>query len=319
MAKTEHTVADSRTIDLNAVAVFASVVRAGSFTRAAAQLGQPKSAVSRKVARLERSLGVRLLQRTTRRLHLSDAGARYYGQASKALEGLSDAARTLSSLQEQPQGTVRLTAPADFIPQTFAKLLDDFARKHPKVCIEIEFTSRVVDLVAEGFDLALRGTDTLRDSSLISRRIAITPLWLVASPAYLKRRGTPKNPADLARHDCILFRPQAGANRWKLSGPRGEQTLEVRGAFGVDDMGFARELACRGSGIALIPSPTIADDLLRGRLSRVLPEHRGPLAHSTSCTRPRISFPRPSVCCATTSTWSSAKASARIKLFDERA
>src|SRR6185503_3517553 len=129
MGKTEHTVVEPRTIDLNAVAVFACVVQTGSFTRAAAQLGQPKSAVSRKVARLERSLGVRLLQRTTRRLHLSDAGARYYGQASKALEGLSDAARTLSSLQEQPQGTVRLTAPADFIPQTFAQLLDAFARK----------------------------------------------------------------------------------------------------------------------------------------------------------------------------------------------
>jgi DNA-binding transcriptional LysR family regulator len=277
MANKEHTVANSRTIDLNAVAVFARVVQAGSFTRAAAQLGQPKSAVSRKVARLERTLGIRLLQRTTRRLHLSDAGARYYGQASKALEGLSEAARALSSLQEQAQGRVRLTAPADFIPQTFSKLLDDFARKHPKVCIEIEFTGRMVDLVAEGFDLALRGTETLADSSLISRRIAPTPLWLVAAPAYVKRRGKVRNPAELARHDCILFRPQAGVNRWTLSGPRGEQTVEVRGAFGVDDMGFARELACRGAGIAMIPSPTIADDLVRGRLTRILPDHRGPL------------------------------------------
>ena len=277
MSKSEQTVADSRTIDLNAVAVFARVVQAGSFTRAAAQLGQPKSAVSRKVARLERTLGIRLLQRTTRRLHLSDAGARYYGQAAKALEGLTEAARALSSLQEQPQGTVRITAPADLAPQAFSTLLADFAKSHPKVCIEVEFTSRMVDLIAEGFDLALRGSDTLSDSSLISRRIASTPLYLVAAPAYLKRRGQLRNPADLTRHDCILYKPQAGASRWKLSGPRGEQTIEVRGPFGVDNMGFARELACRGSGIALIPLPAVADDLAQGRLRRVLPDHRGPL------------------------------------------
>jgi DNA-binding transcriptional LysR family regulator len=275
MDKIKHTVAKTATIDLNAVAVFARVVETGSFTGAAAQLGLPKSAVSRRVARLEEALGVRLLQRTTRRLHLSDAGARYYHQAALALAGLNDAARALGSLQAEPRGTVRITGPTGFDLPRFSKMLTDFTRRYPRVQIDVELTSRFVDLVAEGFDLALRGTDTLRDSTLISRRIAKTPLVFVASPGYLKRRGAPKSPADLSNHDCVLFGNPAAAGRWLLSGPGGERTVEVRGNFRVGDMELAWALAERGAGIAQAPLQSIADLLSRGRLQRVLPDHQG--------------------------------------------
>jgi DNA-binding transcriptional LysR family regulator len=265
------------TIDLNAVAVFARVVQARSFTGAAAQLGLPKSAVSRRVAALEQALGARLLHRTTRKLHLTDAGARYYNQAVQALDGLNDAARVLSSEQAEPQGTVRITAPSDLQQYGFAQAISHFARSYPRVRIEIELTTRFVDLVAEGFDLALRGTSTLRDSSLISRRITETPMFLIASPAYVDRHGAPKTPAELALHDCIAYRPQGKTARWPITGPRGERAVEVRARFGVDDVSFAADLARRGSGIAFVPSEVCREDLARGRLVRILPEYRGPL------------------------------------------
>jgi|RhiMethySRZTD1v2_1073278.scaffolds.fasta_scaffold06871_6 DNA-binding transcriptional LysR family regulator len=277
MAKSQQTVANEATIDLNAVAVFARVVEAGSFTRAAAELRMPKSAVSRRVARLEETLGVRLLQRTTRRLHLSDAGTHYYQQASQALTGLKDAARALSALQAEPRGTVRVTGPTGFDMPRFARIFADFARRYPQVNVQIELTSRFVDLIAEGFDIGLRGTDVMRDSTLISRRIARTPLVPVASPAYLKRRGIPKSLADLAKHDCVLFGSHAGSNRWPLIGPDGERTVEVRGNLRVGDMGLAASLAVTGAGIALVPAPNVAAEISRGRLKRVLPDFRGPL------------------------------------------
>jgi DNA-binding transcriptional LysR family regulator len=259
---------------LNSVATFVAVVEADGFTAAAARLGLPKSVVSRRVALLERSLGVRLLQRTTRRLHLTDAGTRYYQQASHAIGGLDEARRAVGSLQEQPQGTVRVTAPPDLPLQEFSRVLADFTRLYPRVRVELEFSSRVVDVVAEGFDLALRAGQ-LGDSSLVARKLMTSVLVLVASPSYLEKHPAPQKPAELADHDCVLYKPQNGRSRWTLVGPEGESSVDVRGRVSVDIIEYARSLAMEGAGIAFVPDIGCGRDVAHRQLVRVLPKHRG--------------------------------------------
>jgi DNA-binding transcriptional LysR family regulator len=277
--KEQNTVAPDRTIDLNAVSVFTRVVETGSFTLAAQQLGLPKSAVSRRVARLELELGARLLHRTTRRLHLTDAGESYYRDASRALSELNDAANALSAAESEPRGTVRFTAPADFAQGLLSRLIVRFLERYPLVRIETVLTARLVDLVTEGFDLALRG-GPMRDSSLMVRRIMATELILVASPRYLKRRAAPRSPAELGAHDCVMIRPQAGKNRLELTHTSGKrETVDVTGPSAADDIGFSRELVLEGAGIGLVAALDSYEYIAQGRLLRVLPRWRGPVGH----------------------------------------
>jgi DNA-binding transcriptional LysR family regulator len=261
--------------DLNDVVAFVRVVEAGSFTGAAAQLGLPKSAVSRRVARLEEALGVRLLQRTTRSLHLTDAGVAYHARAAGALSTLSEARDVATEATGEPRGTVRLTAPVDMGGGVVAEVLTKFAREFPRVCVDVELTARLVDLVAEGFDLAIRAGQ-LRDSSLVARRLAEAQMVLVASPEYLKRRGTPRTPADLAKHECILWRSRQGEAKWSLEGPRGTETVVVRGSLAGDDFTFVRAVAAQGGGVGLVPVPGTAPDFEAGRLVPVLTDYHGP-------------------------------------------
>lgn len=261
--------------DLNDVVALVRVVEAGSFTAAAAQLGLPKSAVSRRVARLEEALGVRLLQRTTRSLHLTDAGVAYHARAAGALAALGEARDVATEATGEPRGTVRLTGPIDLGGGVLAEVLTMFAREYPKVCVDVELTGRLVDLVSEGFDLAIRAGQ-LRDSSLVARRLGEAQQVLVASPDYLKRKGTPKTVADLARHECILWRSRQGEAKWTLEGPRGSESVVVRGSVAGDDFTFVRAVAAHGAGIALVPVPGTVPDFENGRLVPVLTEYRGP-------------------------------------------
>jgi DNA-binding transcriptional LysR family regulator len=215
------------TIDLNQVATFVKVVESGSFTAAAAALGLPKSSVSRGVGRLEDSLGVRLLQRTTRKLHLTEAGRGYFQQARVALGGLHEANAVVADLGQEPHGTVRITTPADSGDGLFANLIAGFVALHPRIRVEVSLTGRRVDLVAEGFDLAVRA-GPLDDSSLVARRVAATDLRLYAAPSYLERRGRPRRLADLAAHDCLALRTSQGLFPWRLTGPRGWRASRCR-------------------------------------------------------------------------------------------
>lgn len=261
--------------DLNDVVALVRVVEAGSFTGAAAQLGLPKSAVSRRVARLEEALGVRLLQRTTRSLHLTDAGVAYHARAAGALAALGEARDVATEATGEPRGTVRLTAPSDLGGGVVAEVLARFGREYPKVCVDVELTGRLVDLVAEGFDLAIRAGQ-LRDSSLVARRLGEAHQVLVASPEYIKRRGAPKTVAELAKHECILWRSRQGEAKWTLEGPRGAETVVVRGSLAGDDFTFVRAVAAQGGGIGLVPVPGTVPDFESGRLVPVLPEFHGP-------------------------------------------
>jgi DNA-binding transcriptional LysR family regulator len=259
------------TMDLNRIAVFAQVVEAGSFTGAAASLGVRKSSVSRAVAALEGELGIRLLQRTTRRLSLTDAGRAYYERARDALAGLREASEEAAALGAEPRGTVRVTAPVDLAPD-LARLTDAFLRAHPQVRVEVSLTARYVDLVKEGFDLAIRA-GALADSSLLARKLSDSALALFAAPSYLEARGRPRRLADLARHDCLLYRAGGETAVWRLTGRRGEEQVTVHGRAAADEFAFVRGMLLAGAGIALMPADMVADPLRAGAIERVLPQY----------------------------------------------
>jgi DNA-binding transcriptional LysR family regulator len=273
MAKPERTVASIETIDLNHVAAFAHVVETQSFTAAAQVLGVPKSSVSRAVTRLEQDLGVVLLQRTTRRLSLTEAGKLYLERAREALALLGEARDAVVEADEEPRGTVRMTAAGDPTGRLLARPIADFLRKHPQIHVELVITPRRVDMVEEGIDLALRA-GKLDDASLIGRRIEAQPMLLYAAPSYLAERGMPRKLQDLARHDCVLFRGARGRSRWSLTGKRGPESVEVRGKVNTDDLPLVLHLASAGLGICLVPRVAALPALLAGQLVSVLPNYQ---------------------------------------------
>jgi DNA-binding transcriptional LysR family regulator len=258
----------NETIDLNGVATFVQVVEHDGFTAAAEHLKVPKSTVSRSVKRLEQELGVRLLQRTTRRVSLTEAGRAYYERVSAALSGMDDARAAIGDMQDAPRGTVRITAPPDAGAGVLAPILARFLRKYPKIKVEMSLTNRYVDLVREGFDLALR-MGKLADSSLIARPLGSIESGLFASPQYLARHPAPERLADLAHHSCVLFRPTNGKAKWNLTGPRGVEAIEVTGPLSTDDMAAACAAVGAGTGIGFLPLVALS----REKIVRVLPQY----------------------------------------------
>ena len=257
-------------LDLNLVSTFAKVVELGSFTAAAKKLALPKSSVSRAVSRLEDSLGVRLLQRTTRQLGLTPAGERYLAEVRGPLDRLREAASEVADLTAEPRGLVRLTLAPDMMEFGMPGILARFVEAHPRIQIDLVVTNRNVNLVEEGVDLALRG-GRLEDSTLVARRVASSDLGLYASPEYLKRHKPPRRLADLTGHDCIVQR--GGASVWRLSSSRGSEQVKVSGPVSADEMGALRSLCIAGIGIALLPDPVAHRELAKGELVRVLPEY----------------------------------------------
>jgi DNA-binding transcriptional LysR family regulator len=256
-------------MDLNRVVTFVRVVEAGSFTEAARTLGAPKSSVSRGVAALEAALGVRLLHRTTRKLNLTEAGRAYYDGVRDAVAGLAEAGAAVGEMGNEPRGPIRLTAP--YGSGFLAPVIAAFVARYPRVQVEVSLTGRHVDLVAEGFDLALRA-GRLPDSSLVARKVESSDLALYAAPSYLRRRGRPQRLADLAAHDVVLFRSVSGHATLRLEGPGGEQTVEVTGRVSTDEMSFVFDAAVAGLGVALLPAQLAVEAVARGALSPVLPQ-----------------------------------------------
>ena len=260
-------------MDLNEILVFARVVQAGSFTAAAAALGMPKSTVSRKVSELEERLKSRLLQRTTRKLSLTDVGRTYYAYCARIVSEIEDAERAVSSLQETPRGLLRVTAPVNM---TFlGPIVGEFLERYPDVRLELFCTGRAVDLVEERFDLGIRA-GRLADSSLIARSLGSATWFLVATPAYLKRHGRPRSPEDLKKHDCLFF--GAGHDRFSLQLRRRDRTAEVDlpARIMVSDNDILHAVASASLGIALLPAFRCVDDLRARRLERVLREWDAP-------------------------------------------
>ena len=251
--------------------VFTRVVQAGSFTTAAAQLGMPKSTVSRKVTELEERLGARLLNRTTRKLSLTDVGRTYFDYGARIAGEVEDAERAVSSLQAAPRGLLRVTTP---INMTFlAPIVSDYALRFPDVQLELLATTRRIDLIEERFDVGIRA-GTLADSTLIARSLGVASWFLVATPGYLRKRGRPRSPDDLQRHACLLFGSGAGPLRLE----RGEEHTQVSVAprMLANDTDVLYAAATAGVGVTLLPAFRCVDDLRARRLERVLPDWSAP-------------------------------------------
>lgn len=261
-------------MDLHRVEIFARVVEERGITAAAKSLRLPKSSVSRAVTLLEGEIGARLLQRSTRGIALTEAGTAFYAKAAQGLAALGEAREEVASLQAEVCGRVRITAPADIGAWMLAPLVAAFVEKHPRVIVESELTNRVVDFAEERFDLAIRARD-VDDDSLVARRLPPLSFALYASRSYLDAHGTPRKPAELARHRCVLFRGAGGRAEWTLVGPKRTETVEVRGAMTTDDFVFARESVAAGAGIGLLPE-FVASCAGRTRLERVLPAYGSP-------------------------------------------
>jgi DNA-binding transcriptional LysR family regulator len=232
------------------VSAFVSVVEAGSFTAAARALALPKSSISRRVSHLEDALGVRLLQRTTRQLRLTDAGREYFERVSSALAGVQEAHAAIADLQDRPKGIVRLAASTEWGGWLLAPIVSMFIEQYPEIRVDLSITDRTVDLVKDGFDLAL-SSGPLADSSLLVRTIESLESGLFAAPAYLEKHGTPASVADLTSHAFILRRP-GPTNRLQLFGAKTE-TVVVTGPVTTDDRSFGFEAVRAGLGIGVLP------------------------------------------------------------------
>jgi DNA-binding transcriptional LysR family regulator len=243
---------------------FVRVVEEGSFTAAAKSLGLPKSTVSRQVSSLEERLGARLLHRTTRRIHLTEAGQAYFDRCARVISELEDAEKAVTELHEAPRGTLKLTAPVTFGQMFLTDVLTDYLNQYPDVRLDLNLSDRTVDLVEEGFDLAIR-IGRLADSSLVVRKLGVSRMCLCAAPAYLEKAGAPQSVAELEEKDALLYTYQA--NGWRLKGGR---MVSVRGRLSTNSGEVLRGAAVRGLGIAYVPSFYVGADLAAGRLISLL-------------------------------------------------
>jgi DNA-binding transcriptional LysR family regulator len=261
-------------LDLNDIVVFARVIEAGSFTAAARLLGMPKTTVSRRIAALEREVGVRLLQRTTRSLNVTDAGRLYYEESSQALRTIEDANLRLAEARAEPSGTIRISAPVGFGGYFLSSAIFDFLATYPKTKVELRLTDDKLNLVENGIDLSFR-TGILPDSTLIARKLGSTHRILCAGPNYLAR--APVVPAVLARHHCVIAGPSTANAHWVLEGSHGQETVTVSGRFAANEMQAVIAAAIAGYGIAQLPHRVAEASIQDRRLRRVLDDYTTPV------------------------------------------
>jgi DNA-binding transcriptional LysR family regulator len=260
---------------LRDMALFVEVVRTRSFTAAAANLEMPPSTLSRRIAGLERSLGLTLLTRTTRRVDVTDAGADYFARSAHLVEEARVAHEQIRRGAAVAAGTLRLSCTPDFAAFYLPALLEAFTRQHPAVNVELDLSPQVVDLGGEQLDAAVR-IGSLPDSALVARRLGALSRGLFASPSYLRNAGVPTSPKDLPGHLCVRLQPGDAGRVWRLSaGPRhdGEALrIEVDGRFVAGSVSMVRELVLRGAGIGAIDQLIVREDVAQGRLVPVLPD-----------------------------------------------
>ena len=256
-----------------AMRVFAAVVDAGSFVAASDALPMSKAAVSRHVAELESHLGVRLLNRTTRRLSLTPEGEVFHARCKEVLASVDEAEAEITSRSGEANGLLRVNAPFTFGLLHLAPLWMAFMASHPKLTLDVTLSDRVVDLVEEGFDMAVR-IARLPDSSLVSRQIASTRLVLCASPTYLRQHGTPRHPAELAQHQVAAYSLFSMGDHWAFTGPRGPVSVKVSPRLRCNNGDTCRLAALRHQGIVLQPSFLVGPDLQAGTLVELMPEFK---------------------------------------------
>ena len=253
--------------------VFARVAQTGSFTAAAANLGMPKSTVSRKVTELEARLEARLLDRTTRKVSLTDVGRTYYDYCARIVGEIEDAERAVTNLQEVPRGLLRVTTGSN--AAFLGPILNDYIKRYPEVRVEVFCTGRTVDLIEERFDVAIRASP-LADSTLIARSLGKVRWFLVGTPGYLKKHGRPRSIDDLKHHECVMFGTTAGGAALRLERGGKSAHVEPPARLLVNDFDLVRAGALAGLGLALLPAYLCLDDIRAKRLERVLHDWEAP-------------------------------------------
>jgi len=258
---------------LRGLSVFVAAVEEGSLAAAARRHGMTPAMAGKHLAAIEESLGARLLHRTTRKLHLTEVGKDYYQRSRQILDSLDDADRAARTLQDEPRGLLRLTAPTTFGALHLGQVVAEFMRRYPSVTVDMSLDDRFTDLIAGGFDLAIR-IGSLPDSSLIARRFAESGMIACASPAYLAARGHPSSPADLSGHDRLAFSRATSAGDWSFTGQSGRaHRVEGPVRFLADNMQMLLAAALDGAGIVYGPAFVLGEPVARGALERVLPDY----------------------------------------------
>ena len=253
---------------------FVAVVDAGSFVRAAEALAVSKAAVSRYVTDLETRLGVRLMQRTTRRLSLTSEGEVFHARCQAVLADIEEAEAEITSRSGDAAGLVKVNVPVSFGILHLAPLWGEFIQRHPKVSFDVTLSDRVVDLVEEGYDLAVR-IARLPSSTLISRKLSATRMVVCASPRYLKRAGTPKHPRDLAQHTVLAYSLLVSGDEWHFDGPDGPVSVKTAPCLRTNSGDTCRAAALQHQGIVMQPSFMVGADLAAGTLVELMPQYRG--------------------------------------------
>lgn len=254
---------------LTSMQVFTRVARAGSFAAAAREMDMSRAMVSKHVMHLEENLGVRLLNRNTRQVSLTEAGTDYLERLQHILSDLDEAAESVNSLTSQPRGVLRLNAPPSFGAFHLVPLLAEFMQTHPRVHVELTLTDRTAAVVEEGFDLAIE-VGRLADSSMVARVLSHSRLVACAAPDYLARYGTPQTPAELVEHNCLFSSRFPPRDEWPFRGPNGESLQKVIGNFRSNIGDAVHRMAVHGLGLVMLPTYMIGHDLKAGRLQAVL-------------------------------------------------
>ncbi len=259
-------------IETQELTVFHAVVKHLSYAKAAEELGLSPSGVSRIVSRLEERLGARLLQRTTRKLSLTDVGADFHARTVQVLLDLSDAEAQVQQTVLNPRGNLRVSASVVFGQVYMAPFLEHLTETFPELSVDLILTDRFVDLVDEGIDLAIR-IGALSDSRLVARRLCTNHRVLVASPKYVERKGAPRSPADLTNHDCLAFTSFARPQEWRLIGPKGPVNVNIQSRISCNNVQALKTVAENGLGITVGATLSVGPSLLSGQLVRVLPDY----------------------------------------------
>lgn len=269
---------------LNDMALFVEVVKARGFRHAAEAIGMPNSTLSRRITALEKTIGLRLLHRTTRKIELTEVGQIYFERCKRIVDEARLAHEQLGEMLAQPSGVLRVSLPVDFAVTYLAPLIVEFAGLYPGIAFDFDLTPRRVDLVSEPFDVAIRMGES-ESSQLIARPLASLTPHLYASPGYLERAGEPGKPADLKQHECLSI---LKAGTWTLHDGKRTVTVPVSGRFALNSVGMIRRLAALDMGILLVPREVVDDELASGALRPVLPGWRGAPTSIYAITETRL-------------------------------
>ncbi len=259
-------------MDLNEITVFVKVVQAGSFTKAARELGMPNSTVSAKISALEKRLGVTLIQRTTRQLNITAAGESFFRSSVQGLQQLEAAETELIATRGEPQGVLRITAPVELGATLLPPILADYLKVNSGVKVDVQLSDERIDMLAGNFDLALRAGE-LKDSTLIAKKLGLVAFAVFAAPKYLKLNKAPREPNELKDHTCLQF-SHLGTAEWKLTNGKATRVVPLPGRVVINDLNMVKTMAIAGLGVALLPSFFCRAEALSGKLVRVLEDWR---------------------------------------------